>query len=31
MIEGKNYYQAIEVPDDPNLNDEVLKRSEEKE
>jgi len=31
MIEGKNYYQAMEVPDDPNLNDEVLKRSEEKE
>jgi hypothetical protein len=30
MIEGKNYYQYIYVPDDPNLNDEVIKRSKEK-
>ncbi len=31
MIEGKNYYQTIYVPDDPNFNAEVLKMAEEKE
>lgn len=31
MIEGKDYYQSIEVPDDPNLDEEVKRRAEEKE
>lgn len=31
MIEGKNYYQTREVPDDPNLNNEVIKTAEQKE